>query len=269
MSICISTALLICCAPFVAQEEAPLPQQPAARIAHHKASPDELALRMLVRSLLLQRYDADQNGHLDRAEREQIHHETRETLRQQAAAVAAQFDHDKDGRLSPEEREEMRHSLKNRGAKKQGRHHRHHKKHFREDAHAPRQQVDGERVKHPRKPRRHRRMGRFAREMAFISHRLMLQTYDADSSGQLEEQEMAVIRQDAAKLYQKRKSELLQRFDTDQDGSLSEAEFHAAKAQLEAPPRADNKRHRLSPEATENMTLLRHLFSPACSPSTN
>lgn len=271
MSTCLTTALLICCAPFVALADTHCPPPPHPH--HHKASPDELALRMLVRHLVLQRYDADQNGHLDRSERDVLRHETREALRQQAAAVAAQFDHDKDGMLSPEEREEMHRSFQSRRKKHgQKRHHRHswhpEAQHQGEDNATP-HQPDVPPRKHHRKHRKHHRMGKFAREMAFISHRLMLQAYDTDGSGQLEFQEMAICRQDAAKLYEKRKGELLQRFDADQDGRISEAEFQSAKGQILPPPSAEQKRHRPAPEAVDDLTLLRHLSPTVCSPSTN
>lgn len=260
MSICISTALFICCAPFVAQTEQHDTPAPPPPPRHQHVTPDELALRMLVRHLVLQRYDADKNGHLDRAERENLRQETREALHRQATAVAAKFDHDKDGMLSPEEREEMRHSF------------RHHKKHQEGRPMSPHPRAD----KHDDKPgkpyrkhRGHRRMGKFAREMAFISHRLMLQEYDADTSGQLEEQEMTLCRQDAAKLYDRRKNELLKRFDADQDGQLSEEEYNYARAELVPPPSPEKKRPRRSLEMGEDLTILRHLSHPECSPSTN
>lgn len=270
MSSCLPTALLICCAPFVALADTHCPPPPTPHLHHHRATPDELALRMLVRSLVLQRYDANQNGHLDRAEREVLRHETREALRQQAAAVAAQFDLDKDGMLSPEEREAMHRSFESR-RKKHGpnRHHRrsqHHEAQHQGVDNATPQPPKAHRRKHHRK---HRRMGKFAREMAFITHRLLLQAYDTDGSGQLEEQEMVICRQDAAKLYEKRKGELLQRFDTDQDGQIAEAEFQLAKAQILLPLPAERKRRRLTPEAVDDLALLRHLAPTVCSPSTN
>lgn len=260
MSICISTALFICCAPFVAQAERhDIPPPPPSH--HHQVTPDELALRMLVRYLVLQRYDADQNGHLDRAERGILRQETREALHRQAAAVADKFDHDKDGMLSPEEREEMRSSF----------HHHKKKQEVCPKHQHPQATKQGDRANKPhRQHRKHRRMGQFAREMAFISHRLMLQAYDADGSGQLEEQEMTRCRQDAAKLYEKRKSELLHRFDADQDGQLSEEEYNKGRTELlPTPTSGGKKRPRLSPETIETLTLLRLISHSACSPSTN
>lgn len=260
MSICITTALFICCAPFVAQaERQDTPPPPPSH--HHQVSPDELALRMLVRHLVLQRYDADKNGHLDAPEREHLRRETREALHHHATAVATKFDHDKDGMLSPEEREEMRRSFRARRKNQAGHPAPKH----------PHANKKGDRPNKPhRKHRGSRRMGKFAREMAFISHRLMLQAYDEDGSGQLEAQEMNICRQDAAKLYEKRKSELLHRYDSDQDGQLSEHEHNKGRTELlPPPPSGEQRRPRLSPETLEDLALLRHLFHSACSPSTN
>ncbi len=260
MSICITTALFICCAPFVAHVEGH-GTPPLSPSHHHQVTPDELALRMLVRHLVLQRYDADQNGHLDSPERENLRQETRAELHRHATTVAANFDQDKDGMLSPEEREEMRRSFRSRRKNQAG---------HPTPKHPHADKMGDKPHKQHRKHRASRRMGKFAREMAFISHRLMLQAYDTDGSGQLEAQEMHLCRQDAAKLYEKRKGELLHRFDADQNGQLSEEEYHRGRNELLPSPHSGaQKRPRLSPETIEALALLRHLSHSACSPSTN
>ena len=53
----------------------------------------------------------------------------------------------------------------------------------------------------------------------------MLERFDADKDGKLDEQEREAARE-------ARKAEMLQRFDTDKDGKLSDAEREAAKAEF-------------------------------------
>lgn len=211
---------------------------------------------MLIRQLILEQYDTNQNGHLDRPERKQLRSQAREALHQQAALVAAKFDHDQDGKLSPAEREEMRRSLRGR------------KNPCRADCPPAAPPATSA----PPQPRRHHRMGPHEREMAFISHRLMLQTYDRDNSGQLDETEMLACRKDAMALFEQRKAELLSRFDSDHNSYLSAAEYQAALDSL-APPEPPSPHHRKkrrrSPEQAELREILRHLTSPPCSGSTN
>lgn len=275
-----TAAVLLSCTPFVAQAETPQEPLPPA---HHRTfsgktprahTPEQIALRMLVRSLLVRHYDADNNGKLDHSEREAMQQEAREALRQQAKAVATRFDHDHDGMLSPEERAEMRKSFHTHNKKYTGAHRHHHATPITQKAGNEHSEAAP-----PKAHRHHHRMGKMAREMAYISHRLLLQAYDSDTSGQLDEHEMATCRQDALKLYEKRKAELLSRFDTDQDGTLSEAEYKNACAGLlpqppaeqEAPHQQKGKRRRVhfDPQLAEDWSILRTLSHPACNKSTN
>ena len=295
-----TTALLLCCAPLVvAQGElAEQPTPPAKRPhAQQQAKPEQIALRLLVRHLQLQRYDANQDGRIDREEMELMHQEAKQALKKQAVDLAAKFDLDKDGKLSPEEREAMRSSFNKKQRKtasdKPNREQRPAKPGKMERRWKPQPLADakGEGEAKPQRPRDHRRpqrphMNKMAREMAYISHQLMLQTYDKDGSGQLEEQEMKVCRQDAQVLYNQRKAELLSRFDADQDGAISRDEYKAAMEAMRPAPRAVGKEHRgpdkmrpgkrgpgkrgpFNPEKAEDMELLRQLSTPTCGKSIN
>ncbi len=256
MKMSILAALLACFAPIVAH--AAHTAEPAPRQHHRRmAAPEHIALRLLVRNLLMQQYDADQNGQLSPEECERIHKEAKEAMRKQAAEFAAHFDHDKDGRLTPEEHQEMRQALlakRGKSGKRPPRLHRH-KAAQNADAQADNPPTP------PRKHRRHKRMGKKARMLAYTSHRLLLQAYDADDSGQLDEPEMTIYRQHAAKLYEQRKAELLQRFDTDANGSISETEFESARAELSSTlPRC----HPYIPTNFEDIAILTHLCPSAC-----
>ena len=293
-----TTALLLCCAPLVvAQGElAERPTPPARRThAQQQAKPEQIALRLLVRHLQLQRYDANQDGRIDREEMELMHQEAEQALKKQAVDLAAKFDLDKDGKLSPEEREAMRSSFSKKQEKtasnKPGHQPRPAKPGMMERRWKPQPQAADEVEATPQRPRKHRRsqrphMNKMAREMAYISHQLMLQAYDKDGSGQLEEQEMKVCRQDAQVLYNQRKADLLSRFDADQDGTISPDEYKAAMESMRPAPRAGDMEHRapgnkrpgkrgpgrrgpFNPKMAEDMELLRQLSTPTCGKSIN
>lgn len=255
-------AILLCCIPFVARGEhhtpASAPEQTpqTTQYAPHNAStkPEQLALRMLVRSLLMQHYDANHDGILNREELCAIRQETRAHLRQHAKALAQKFDHDKDSKLSQQERDEMRQS-------------------FRHDSHSASQKKHRH---HHRGAHSRYRMGKMARAMAFTSHQLLLNVYDQDNSGQLEEQEMTHCRQDAHKIFRERQAALLARFDTNHDNTLTEEEYQAALKQL-IPQEAENtsapyhqhKRRHLPYPLSEDVAILYFLSHSECCKSTN
>lgn len=254
-------ATLLCCIPFVAHGEHPTPASSPEQIAQHAphnacTKPEQLALRMLVRSLLMQHYDANHDGILNREELSAIRQETRAHLGQHAKKLAQRFDRDKDGKLSQQERDEMRQSFSHAPQSASQKEHRHHHR----GAHR----------------RHHHRMGKMARAMAYTSHQLLLRAYDQDKSGQLEEQEMAHCRQDAHKMFRVRQAALLSRFDTNHDNTLTEEEYQAALKQL-IPQEAENtgttphqhKRRRLPYPLSENVTILYFLSHSECCKSTN
>ncbi len=259
MRIRIIAALLVCCAPVVAWATPPAPH--SAERQHRMAEPAQIGLRLLVRELLLRQYDTDHDGLLSPAENEGINQAAKDAMRQQASAVAAKFDLDRDGSLSPDEHREMKQALQAKRGKHAKRHHRH--------AQAENPTTTGsESAPQPRhKHRRHHRMGKKARMLAYVSHRLMLQAYDTDASGLLDEQEMIACRQAATELYTQRKAALLQRFDTDADGLLSEGEYNTARATLLPPQETDAapRRRHLPPETFDDLFILSHLYPSACS----
>lgn len=255
-----------------------MPQPPAGDFPAPQAAPvstaDQLGLRLVVRELLLRRYDADGNGKLDPDEHRRMTREAREALHEETAAVAADFDSDSDGRLSPEEMKAMRrHHVRRDGAapmpppdadrRSAGRGSDERRGAERKDAVPPPQGdrpdarpekrsgkrpenadsrraprsgkagEDTERGKRGRGPRRtHAAMGGQARAIAYMTHRLLLDAYDADADGRLDEEEVARCRARGAELYAARSAELIKQYDTDGDGSVSIEEYEAAERAL-------------------------------------
>lgn len=260
MKIWISAALMLWCFPLVAQEDVPQPPSSVQHAGKHKyPGPRQIALRMLVRHLLLQHYDTDKNGIITPDEQEAICQEARESMFKQAKAVASRFDTDHDGQLSPEERERMRQSRRGQ----------------RGEADAPPHHKKFHRFSDKKRPhRRHHRMGRKARMMAYISQQLLVKTYDKDKNGQLDAQEMEAYHRDAMHLYAEREHELLHRFDSDSNGDISAAEFQKAKSTLILPKDAEPNKppHPAIPfgmaSSHEDVFILFHLQSASCSRST-
>lgn len=114
------------------------------------------------------------------------------------------FDTDKDGKLSEEEKAAMKAEFARRRAERGG--------------HAPR--PEGVHPGNRRRPHSERPE--------------MIERFDADKDGQLNEQEKAAMKAAMHPDHEARSEEfrrkLLERFDTDKDGQLSDAEKEAAKA---------------------------------------
>lgn len=73
-------------------------QQPGA----HKVNP---AIRLASREALLEKYDANKNGHIDTDELEAIHKDMEARKIEVKAEVLAEYDKDGDGKISKEERQ--------------------------------------------------------------------------------------------------------------------------------------------------------------------
>ncbi len=193
----------------------------------------QIALRMMVRQLLLQQYDLDQDQHLNEEERSALLRDAREAMQKQAADIARRFDQDGDGRLNAGERARMRESLPCPPPQPG-------------DAFSPRMapspHPQGKPTPKCRAPRRHA-MDRPSRAVAFMAQRLIMATYDANHNGQLDADERARFAEDGKKLYDSREAALLAQYDTDGDGRLSEAELKAA-LQVLLPPRPERSHDR-------------------------
>lgn len=76
-----------------------------------------------------------------------------------------------------------------------------------------------------------------------IGHRLLLEKYDTDGDGKLSDDERKAVQEDAKKMHEAKKAEILAKFDTDGDGKLSDDERKAMREDW-------SKNH---PEVTEKM----------------
>ncbi len=186
-------------------------------------SREQVAMRMMVRKLLLDRYDANADLELDADERRSLMEDADKARKQQAVAFIRRFDTDGDGKLAPAEREAMKQALAARrpeGAEPPA-------------AERPRPPRPSK-AENGRRPHGHRspHMGKDGRMVAFMVQQLTMDAYDADKNGILDTQESARLKQDGAELYAAREAELLERFDSDGDGRLSESELMAARLAL-------------------------------------
>jgi len=191
----------------------------------------QIALRMMVRQLLLQQYDLDQDQHLNEEERSALLRDAREAMQKQAADIARRFDQDGDGRLNAEERARMRKSLSCPPPAPGDS--------FSSHMAPPPQ---GETPPGRRAPRWHA-MDRPARTVAFMAQQLIMAAYDANHNGQLDPDERARFAEDGKKLYDSREAALLSQYDTDGDGHLSDEELEAALHAL-LPPCPERRRGR-------------------------
>ncbi len=204
--------------------EPPAPCQPGMPPRVHAAqapSREQIAMRIMVRQLLLNRYDENQDGKVEGEEHHQLMTDAHAARKQQALSFVRRFDADGDGKLSPEERAAMQQAMQERreaakGAERPRPPH----------PHAGKRPPHGGRHHGARPPHPH--MGEKGRLIALLTHHLTMDAYDADKNGILDTTESARLREDGAALYRAREAELLSLHDTDKDGKLSEAEFRAA-----------------------------------------
>ncbi len=213
------------------QEEAP------AR-AHTFRPPNrsQMAMRMMVRKLLLDRYDANRDHNLDGEERQRLMDDAQAARKERAHAFIRRFDADGDGRLTPEEREAMQQAIarrrRNGSTANEGTpdeapaSHAEGERPARPHQHAGRHPQRGRHTQENRPPRPH--MAPDGRMVAFLVHQLTMDAYDADKNGHLDHEESARLREDGDWLYQTREAALSEQYDTNQDGKLSEEELEAA-----------------------------------------
>ncbi len=217
---------------LASQLPAALAAEPQVR-AFHPPSREQLAMRIVVRKLLLERYDTNHDSHLNGDERRSLMEDARAAREEQARAFIRRFDADGDGRLTPEERATMQQELESHRRQENGQ--------------APPPRPQRPKGHHPHRDHRphHPHMGREGRIIAFMVRQLTMEAYDADRNGILDTAESARLREEGVALYAAREAELLARFDADQDGHISEAELAAAREALA--PRRKKKPEEMPP----------------------
>ncbi len=203
-------------------------------------------MQMMIRRLLLDRYDADKDGQLNGEERHRLKEDAEAARREQALAFIKRFDADGDGKLNRDERKAMKQEMEQRRTE-QGDKHPGAEDEIppapqppaaEEGAPPPPQQAREHRAgrfhdhpggrRHQRQHRPHPQMGRDGQLVSFMVRQLIMAAYDADGNGQLDTTESGRLREDGEKLYEAREAELLAEHDTDKDGKLSLSELKAA-----------------------------------------
>lgn len=176
-----------------------------------KVSRDHSARTMLIRQLLLDRYDLDGNGLINGEERDRLFRDAKKARDEAMYALIKRFDLDGDGKLNTEEYDEL---LKHIRHQRRG------------DMNHPQPSKTPPRSVHcPMPPERNG-------PMALLISKLILEKYDADDNGSLDENESKNLMADAKKLFDERRQELLARFDANRDGKLDPQEAETARHTL-------------------------------------
>ncbi len=230
-----------------AAEARPAQPQGKQRRGFRAPGREQVAMRMMLRQLLLNRYDANQDGELDEAERRQLMQDAQAARKQQAIEFARQFDTDGDGKLDRNEREAMKKAVEQLRAEHkaaqpadepeaaEGQHPR-----PREGARhgwnkRPHARRDGQR-RHHGQPRP--QMDHEGQMSAMMLRQLTMDAYDADKDGQLDQSESDRLKADGEKMYDDREAALKEQYDADKDGSISREELRAAMQALFPRPEA-------------------------------
>lgn len=190
-----------------------------------------LARTLLVRQLILNKYDQDKDGQLNDAERAAFKLDAQKARRQAAERFKNRCDTNKDGKISPEERE----------AAQQGRHKRHSKGGevtppcAAPDVGCPPERVikaDGEKKASPekkatcRKPR--------ITPLFLMAQQLLLEQFDANKNGRIDLDEHQKLQAQSDVLFDECRAKLLVKYDLNHDHSLSADEIRKAKENMAA-----------------------------------
>lgn len=196
-----------------------------------------LQVTLLIRQMVLDRYDSTGTGVLSEQDKIRLVEDARAARREAGKKFLRQFDKNGDGRLSPEEYKAFREYVaKRRGARRL------------ESAPGGRSHMPppppgggpempppppaGEGVEMPLVEIRTVGQKRFmvAPGLFLLTRNMLIQKYDADGNGRIGPEEHAVVMKDAVALYQARMKEMMELYDLDQDGALSPVEREQALA---------------------------------------
>lgn len=185
----------------------PAPKKQAQRMEH-------IALSLLMRQLILDKYDTDGDNILNDEERKNLLDDADKVRDEARRRFIAQFDRNKDGKLDAQEQAELKKALS-----------RQHKRHQRRGQPHP-----GGPPPTPNIPGRNEPPPPPA--LYILAQKLLLEKFDTNRNGKLEPEEFTVIHKEADKLLQAHRATLLKRFDTDQNGSLDKTEIDNARRTL-------------------------------------
>jgi Ca2+-binding EF-hand superfamily protein len=201
----------------------------------HRGHADRLAHTLMVRDLILQKYDKDGDGALSADEKELLLKDAKAAQIEARRKVIRLFDTDGDGKLSPAERQAMRERMMRR-------------------AHTPRTAEhpaptpeDTELTGGTQPPPPHfvisnsRGQKLKVRPSIFLlSMQLLMERYDKDGDGVLSPDEVAVADKDSHQLYEAKATEILKRYDLDGDGVLSQEEREQAMTLRQSATESDD-----------------------------
>ncbi len=223
--------LALLAAPARAEEGAPCsitPEEtaPAPRTAktptgprhrqHEHDSPESARRRgahmMLLRRLLLDKYDRNGDDLIDGEERRLLLRDALAAKEKALRDLIARFDKDGDGKLNAEELGCMQRSLRPAARLRPAR--------------------TGPPGSPPPAPQAIPPPPPDAGPLALLTQQLLLEVYDTDRDGKLSETERRAIDADASQLFEERTRELLARFDQNGDGRLDRSERERARRLL-------------------------------------
>lgn len=188
-----------------------------------------LARTLLVRQLILNKYDQDKDGQLNDEERAAFKLDAQKARRQAVERFKNRCDTNKDGKISPEERD----------AAQRGPHKRHAKRGqamppcAAPDAGPPPEHVirpEGEKKVSPekkatcRKPR--------MTPLFLMAQQLLLEQFDANKNGRIDLEEHQKLQAQSDVLFDECRAKLLVKYDLNHDQSLSPDEIRKAKESM-------------------------------------
>lgn len=169
------------------------------------------ARTMLIRQLLLDKYDLDGNGLIDESEAMRLIRDAEEARKDAEMSLLRRFDTNGDGRLGEDEHAAMMKALRGRQGKE-----------------ARRPKPRGGESGRPSPPPPPERGG----PLALLTGKLLLERFDADGDGRIGPEENRALMSEAEKLFTELRRELLERFDRNGDGKLGREEAETARRTL-------------------------------------
>ncbi len=220
--------------PVAAQQNVQ-PPMPAAHEMPSEPPSEILKMTLLIRQLVLDKYDGSGTGVLSEDDKKRLMADARDAGRAAKEAFIKRFDKDGDGKLSREEFEAFKVEIdKRRG---------HGRPHGKRMGHGP---GHGRGMGGRMGPPPHAGHGpapmvefrtpgqkhfRVAPGLFLLSRNLFMTAYDKDGDGRVSPQEHELAVKDAETLYQTSMAELIERYDLDKDGKLSYVEREQALAE--------------------------------------
>ncbi len=197
-------ALALAALPVLAQDAPAQPQQPCGAPKcckrAHGADKGDMHKRVM------EKFDANKDGQLDEQEKAAMKADFEARRAEMQKKSLEKFDANKDGQLDEQEKEAMKAEFKGRRDGK---------------GHGPRAHKG---------PRHHKGHGADKGDM----HKHMMEKFDANKDGQLDEQEKAAMKADFEARHAEMQKKCLEKFDANKDGQLDEQEKEAMKAEFKA-----------------------------------